>query len=247
MGFKLLKSFGKLKTQISRSIEGLELELTDLMKAKIYLILFCFVSPFSWGQVQFQPLSSVERHELSSGFSVSIKNRQKKLLDNLHVFFLKYSLYFPEMDALWSPAYKKILIPGLQAGMSLFRSLGTGKNYGLCKADEGIYSSVWHLGLKGKSAYFDFIQPFVEGGLARSLCYSKNFSKTTTAQKKLSHYFSYGLFLSFKILDRSSIHALDQDYGINDVGLRAECLHYYSKTEENKFFRLCQLGLQLSF
>ena len=120
MGFKSLKSFGKLKTQMSRSIEGLELEPTGLMKAKIYLILLCFVSPLSWSQVQFQPLSSVERHELSSGFSVSIKNRQKKLLDNLHVFFLKYSLYFSETDALWPPAYKKVLIPRPSGGYESF-------------------------------------------------------------------------------------------------------------------------------
>ena len=213
-------------------------------RKNFFLFYFCFFSPLSWSQIQYRPLSSFERHELSSGFSISTKNGQKGLSDHLPVFFLKYTFYFPEMSVILPEPYKNFFIPGFQAGTNLFR---TKKNYGICDIKENIHSGAYHFGLKGKSPYFEFLQPFVEGGLARSFCYSKNLSKTSKAKMKLSHYFSYGLFLSFKILDRESIYALDQDYGINDMGIKMECLHYYPKSKKDKSFRLCQLGFQVSF
>lgn len=219
------------------------------MKMKKYLFLFflCF-SPLSWGQMQHKPLSSVERHEVSSGVSISIKNWQENPLSNIFpVFFLKYVFYFPEVSDYFPKSYERIFIPGLVAGANLFRSQSKGKNYKICKMNEGIYPSTYYLGLKGKSAYLEFLQPFAEVGLARSSCYSKNFSKFAKAKKKLNHYFAYGVFLSLKILDRTSIYSLDQDYGINDVGIKAECLHYYPKNEEDKSFNFCQFGLQISF
>lgn len=217
-----------------------------IKKNLCFFFLYLF-STLSWGQMQYAPLASVERHELSSGFSVSIKNWQENPSSKIFpVFFLKYTLYFPEISSYVPKPYQKIFIPGFTAGANLFRSQKQGKNYGICKTDEGIYPSTYYLGLKGKMAYFEFLQPFAEFGLARSSCYSKNFSKFFKAKRKLSHYFSYGFFLSLKILDRMSIYTLDQDHGINDVGVKTECL-YHPKTEKNKSLSFCQFGLQLSF
>ena len=214
------------------------------IKQRLFLFCLCCFSSPSWSDIQYKPLSSAERHELSSGFST--KDWQKKLLKNLPAVFLKYTFYFPETEDLLPESYKKIFIPGLSTGAFL-RAWDKGKNYGICKVNAGIHSVAYHLGLKGKSSYFEFLQPFGEFGLARSFCYAKNSSKNPKANLKLSHYFSYGFSLSLKILDKTSIYVLDQDYGINDIGIKTECLHYYTKDKTNKIFSFCQLGLQISF
>ena len=212
------------------------------MKIKKMFFLFglCFFHPLLWSQVQYTPLSSSERHELSSGISLSPKSSK----ETLSSFFLKYSTYFPETEDFLPEPYHNILIPGLQAGINLF-SREAGKKYALCET--GTYPFSYYFGLKGKSSYFEYVQPFAEGGLARSFCYFNGFSKFKKAKTSLSQYLSYGLFVSFKILDSSSIYSMDQSYGINDFGLRGECLHYYSKSEKANSFNFCQFGLQLSF
>lgn len=215
----------------------------NLMRA-VQMICFAplLLSFLSYGDVQYKPLSSVERHELSSGFALNTKKWQEKNSEKLPVFFLKYSLYFPEAGILLPTDYQKAFLPGLQAGFNIFWDQ---KRYGICESTPGLRSFAYHLGLTGKIAYFEFLQPSASWGWARPLCYFTNFSKSSQAKVKLNSYFSYGLFLSLKILDRHSIYALDQDYGINDVGLRMECMHHSPKTGSS--FRFCQLGLQLAF
>lgn len=234
---KLQKNCGKLKTEI-----------IDFMNIKKHIFIFClcFFSQGAWSDNQYRPLSSVERHELSAGFSISLKNWEEKMSEALPVFSLKYSLYFPEVNFLLPEAYHNLLVPGLQLGWDFIQSQSAKRDYGLCTLEADTHSSALHFGLKGKNSYFEFVQAFVSGGWAQTFCYSKELSKKPV-QKKLSHYFSYGLFLSLKILDRFAIYALDQDYGINDMGLKAECLHYYQKEEEEKPLHLCQLAFQLSF
>ena len=204
---------------------------------------FCllFVSSFSGAEIQYRPISSVEKHELSSGFGFSIKKWRESFKNK---FFLNYVFYFPELSRFYFPDLNRIFIPGLQAGVNFFK---TQKNYGICPSRKDIYSSAYHTGLKGKSAYFEWGQPFVGIGLLKTFCYAKNFSKNFSPKSRLSYYISYGLLLSLKILDRSSIYAMDQDYGINDLGVKLECLHNYYKDKKNKPFYFCQLGLQISF
>lgn len=211
------------------------------VKIICYFFLFVFVN-ISWGEIQYKPLFSMERHELSSGLSVNIKKWHKDQTEKFPIFFLKYSLYFPEVGQFFPDTYKHLFIPGLQTGFNLFK---TKQKYDLCETGPGILPFTYHYGLKGKSAYFEFFQPFAEWGWAQSLCYSKNLSTTVKTKIKLRYYFSYGVFLSLKVLDRHSMYALDQDYGINDVGLRIECLHYDTTT--NSSLQFCQIGLQLSF
>ena len=212
----------------------------------MFFLGFWFSSSLSWGQIQYNPLSSAERHELSSGFSVSKKNGQKSLI-SLPVFFLKYGLYFPEIESVLTEPYKKAFIPGLQMGINLFQAQQIVKNYKICGTGSNILSAAYYFGIKGKSSYFEALQPFAELGLARSFCYTKNFSKISTAKIKLRHYLSYGIFFSLKIFDKAPVYALDQDYGINDLGIKMECLHYYSKKTTDKSINFCQFGLQMSF
>ncbi len=209
---------------------------------KLFVLFYLILLPLPlWAETQYKPQSSFERHEFSFGSSISLTSKPKKALS---VPFLKYTLYVPEISNLLVEPYNKIFTPGLSAGANLFLSKDRSKNYGICESEE-VYPLVYHLGLKVKVPYFEFFQPFAESGLARSSCYSKNI-KVFKSQKKLSYYLSYGLFLSLKILDRVAVYTLDQDYGINDVGVKAECLRYYPKDKE-KSFNFCQFGFQFSF
>ena len=242
------------------------------MKIKIFVV--CFVLGFFsfslWGQVQYRPIPSFERHEISSGFSFSLgitgdgvlengienlseKKEIKNLSENFHNFFLKYAFYFPEVNSLFLESYQDVFIPGLVIGMNLFRDQktfssleGIKENYGICEANDSIYPLNYYLGLKGKNNSFEFFQAFAEFGFVRSLCYSTKLSKGFDPISQLSYYLSYSFFFSFKILDKMAIYALDQEYGINDIGIKAECSHYYPNQPESfRFF--CQFGLQTSF
>ena len=203
---------------------------------KNFFLFLClgFFASFSWGQAQYQPVSSLERHELAIDFPFSLKSWKG-------FSALKYTVYFPEIFALAPSPYNQIFTPGLQAG--ILHTLGpnqTGKNYGHCGAKKTL--PPYHIGFKGKISYFELLRPFFELGFTQSLCYAPKTSKI-----KLSHYVSFGLFLSLKTLDSSSIYSLDQDYGINDLGLKTECLRYYSEQNKEKSFPFCQFGFQISF
>ena len=219
------------------------------MKIKKILFLLClyFFPLISWSQTQYAPLASIERHELSASFSISKKAWQTSRLRKLPVFALKYALFLPEISNFSPEPYNKFFTPGFSAGLNLFRKQSH-TNYELCEStNQNHFSAAYHFGLKGKIPYFEFLQPFAELGLARSFCYSRYFSNFFKAKKTLQHYFSYGFSLSLKILDKISIYTLDQDHGINDIGIKTECIHYYPKNKENKPFSFCQFGLQVSF
>ena len=219
------------------------------MRTQKNLFLLClgFFPFLLWGQIQHKPLSSPERHELSAGLSISKKSWTENLLRKSPAFFLEYALYFPEILNSIPEPYNKLFRPGLSAGVNFFKSKNEEK-YRFCETtSKKPNSSAYHLGLKGKIPYFEFFQPFAEWGLARSFCHSEKFSHLFKAKKKLKSYFSYGFILSLKILDKISIYTLDQDYGINDIGIKTECKHYQPKDKADKSFSLCQFGLQISF
>ena len=199
-------------------------------------IVFCLLPFLCWGETQYKPISSVERHELSIGFS-GFPDTSKGLLRQYP--FLKYGIYFPEVTSFLPSDYQKTLIFGLQSGINVFQGQQKDDLCSFKEVQKRQYAGALHLGLKAMSKYFDFVQPFGEAGLAHSFCYS--FSSLQASEKQLSYYYSLGLFLSFKFLDKSSIYSLDQDYGINDFGLRIEFLSYL------KAFNIVQIGLQLSF
>lgn len=209
---------------------------------KSYLLIYLFLfSQFLWADTQYKPLFSPERHEFSSGWTFSVKKKQNG-------FFLKYALYFPEIpNAFANSLYKNIFIPGLSLGISDFKIQKNNLFHEMCKENTNFRFLPWSLGLKIKSSYYELIQPFGEFGLAQSLCYAEDFSKINSSRKTFKYYLSYGLMLSLKIFDKNGIYSLDQDYGINDVGFKAECLRYYLENKEETSLPFCQLGLQVSF
>ena len=205
------------------------------------LTVLLFFPKFLGASAQYQPLSSPERHELSSGWTFSIKKKQNG-------FFFKYALYFPEVSNTFiNSEYEKIFIPGLSFGVSSFNIQKDRLFYEMCKKNTKSRFLPLSLGLKAKSSYYELIQPFGEFGLIQSQCYAKDFSRIDDSQKKFKYYLSYGVLLSFKILNKSDIYSLDQDYGINDIGFRAECLRYYLEDAKENSLPFCQLGLQISF
>ena len=212
---------------------------------KSYYLICLFLFPqLLWSDIQFKPLSSPENHDLSAGLSVPLKKTGKT---NKLGSSLEYTLYFPKIISLYPPDYKNIFIPGLSLGINSSEIGEEGYFYDTCKKNKKLYFLAWHIGLKGKIPYSELIQPFGELGFTRSLCYARNFSKTYTPQTKFKYYLSYGLFLSLKILNKIAIYSLDNDYGINNIGIKAECRHYYTESEKNNPLNVCQFGLQVSF
>lgn len=223
-------------------------DLKVLTKRNLFLFLLCLFPQILLAQIQYQPLASSERSGLSLGVSPFLKKEEKKLLSRFPVWFFTYNLYLPEVSRLLPEASKDRLTPGIELGASFFDTEDSLQNYNLCSPEKtGLRSMAYHLGLMGKANYLNILQAFVGGGWARSLCYFSGFKQTDSPQKELSHYLSYGLFLSFQIFDRSSIYSMDQEYGINNVGLKGECRSYYFKEKGSESFQVCQLGLQVSF
>lgn len=215
------------------------------MNIKKGLILFglCFSTSGALAEIQYKPLSSQQKQEISSGFSLFRNNLNLEQLESPPAFFIKYSFYIPELSEMFLDSYKDFFIPALQAGIHVFRNTSGIKAYNLCDSTQTSHSLAYHIGLKGKIAYFDLFQPYAELAWAKNFC-SKKFSTINSPQKKLKHYFSYGALLSLKIFDKESIYELDQDYGINDIGLQMSCSHY---SPENRTINLCELGLHISF
>lgn len=142
--------------------------------------------------------------------------------------------------------YEQVFRPGIQLGLNRSFPKELGANGGICD-NSNLHPSVYHFGLKGKIPYFEALQPFSELGVARFFCHSEKYSRLSKSKTQLSHYVSYGLSLSLKVLDKLSIYALDQDYGINDLGITLECLHHYPKKTKKKTINFCQFGFQVSF
>ena len=193
------------------------------------LLVFCFPSR---GVIQYRPVSSLERHEIAGGGGAN------------KTLFLDYSLYFPEITAILSEPWKRIGVVGLSAGGTLLP-----KDNRHCGAGAGGKKTPLfaHVGFKVRVSYFEKILPFMEYGLSRAGCVMFDQNKDPKyfpALRKTQTYFSLGLNLSFKIIDRKSIYSLDQDYGLNDMGIRAQCRWYYG-TKEPVF--ICSAGLSLLF
>ena len=201
----------------------------------IYLWLVALITPlYSSAEVQYEPFASPERHELS--FSLfSYKPFSKKIVISPYSF--AYALYITELDQFLPEKTRKIFALGLSAGLSFFKSKADGGTERICHSDSSS-SLAWRTGLKAKIRYF-FLQPFAEFGFADSDCRQKG------VEKRFESQFSFGFSLSLKVLDPSAIYSLDQDYGINDVGLLTECLNYQVSGPDLDLF--CQIGLQVSF
>lgn len=215
-------------------------------------VLFCcfLILPiFAGADIQYEPLSSSERHELFVGSTVL---PEKYRFQIFRVFSFKHNVLLKEVDLILSESYRDIFVPGIQWGGSFFlyndpSKNSSIKNYGVCATGRTLSG---HLGLSLSLFRKFFLKPFGSAGLSGSLCFLKDVSKMLSQKAVFSPYLSYGLFLSFKVFDRGAVYSLDQDYGLNDIGFKGECMHNFypekSSSHETKN-RFCLIGLQLSF
>lgn len=218
------------------------------MFMKIIFQFALFVAPvLVFAQVQYQPLSSVQRHELS--ISASVKSQDSNFHFNLKQKNLNYAIYFPELVSLLFPSQKKgWFIPALSMGFHGFKKDDTQKLHQTCQPASDLLGLIpGYIGFKGILTYLELIQPFAELAYARFLCYKKNPQKMSFYKNNTlwSWYHAYGVFLSLKLLDKIGIYSLDQDYGINDLGLKLACSSYYKTTKIK--LTSCHIGMQISF
>ncbi|MCY4512631.1 MAG: hypothetical protein OXB86_02965 [Bdellovibrionales bacterium] len=198
----------------------------------------------SWGDIQYKPISSPERHEFTGSFA--FKTPIQNFASRHRALSLNYSLYFPEITAALLPEpWSHIGAPGLSLGATLFK---VGHEFCTQEKEHPLFT---HLGFKAKFSYFEAIIPFAEYGMGWMSCI-KNLTLDKEAEvfrhspgpMKLKTYFALGLNLSFKILDKKSMYSLDRDYGLNDIALQGQC-RWYQGTE--KTLTLCEIGLSVLF
>ena len=177
------------------------------------LIFLLFLFPlFSWG-IQYQPTSSVKRHEISLNFDLRL-SKEKNLWKKFSSKSLTWTVLIPEFNDFIPSPYKNIFTPGVDLGFLFFDEKN--KNTDVCPVDKEGYQGAWHLGVLGKIDYFEPVKFFGSLGLTRGNCVKKKDLFDVSLKQELSHYLSYGMFFSLKLLDKSSVYALDQDYGVND-------------------------------
>lgn len=200
------------------------------MLKKIITVGMALVSLGASAETQYKPFSSLQRHEISLGdtFNKGFLDR----IEGIGTFkdpdglFLEYGFLLRELNQYIPKPYQNIFVLSLNAGVSVLDK-EYGKNYdeqpSFC---EDAQSLIYNGALKGKLDYFEYIKFFAEWGLTKSSCIDytdlKNF-KFKPASKATEYYYSVGGFLSFKVLNKTSIYSLDRDYGINDMGLLAKC------------------------
>ena len=213
---------------------------TTLLFTFFILSLLCFPS---WGLIQYKPISSPERHEITVGWS--FKKPIPNFASQHRAFLLNYSLYFPEITALLPKPWNDIGAPGLSLGARLFK-----KGHSLCnnEKDQPLFT---HLGFKTKISYLETVIPFAEYGMGWMSCVqnltldrSAETFKRSSGPIKIKSYLALGLNLSLKILNKKTIYSLDQDYGLNDIGVQAQCRWYRGA---RKTLTLCEVGLSVLF
>ena len=199
------------------------------------------------GAVQYRPIGSPERHEITLGRSFENPfSSRKTRLSKQPGYFLSYDLYLPEINSLLLPEkWRRIGYMGFTVSGSLYQNKKTDS---LCGGKKLIWPA--RAGIKIKMSHFEMAAPFVEYGLSRVGCVGKKskFNEILKSVKnnplKLKTYFSIGLNMSFKILDRKSIYTLDQDYGLNDMGIRGQC-QWHRGSKSSVF--VCTAGFSLLF
>ena len=180
-------------------------------------VLIVFLPFFSWGDLQYRPDGSAENHEITLGlFKYSFDVKDWKELGK-EGYFVDYSFYLSSIHRLFENKYKHFGRIGFTGGARVLE--GAFQNEG----------SFFHLGIRARVSYLENILPLFEyGGRVAHWSRWGEGSEKSQAMKSfisssLSHYVSLGLNFSLKLFDRKAIYNLDEDYGINDVGIQTKC------------------------
>ena len=227
----------------------------------------------SFGDLQYRPTGSVERHDLSVGFFM-YPFKVENLIDSNSGYFLDYSLYFPEIHKLFRNKYKHFGQLGLTAGVYVFDSTDTNSKIKNTCLEDIHQPLLFQFGMKARVSYLENFSPVFEFGWASLACSSelsleniKSIQFKSTDSSLFNKYVSLGLDISFKVFDRRSVYNLDEDYGINDMGLNLKCTLFLTNEEnssqdsvtptsltsptgllrESESHWLCQTGLSILF
>ena len=211
---------------------------------KSLCVFFFLYSPLSLGLIQYRPIHSPEKHELSLGIIVKHSKNTALSYDS---HFFNYGRYFSEINSLLPKPWNNIFLLGLSLGAKILKNSSYQNS---CSSES--HPFFYHAGGKFKLSYFEILRPFVEYGWVQAACVKNltldsslkdfEYSKGTL---QLKQYFALGLDLSFKFLDKKSIYSLDQDYGLNDIGMRGQCFKYLQKDKTS--FLSCEIGLNFLF
>ena len=214
------------------------------MILRILSFSFLLLPFISFGDLQYRPAGSSERHEFSSGY-FSYPFEVENLTEDLKSgYFLDYSLYFPEIHKIFQNKYKHFGQLGFTTGVHIFDSEGMEPQIkSACFVKNNQHQPLlFRFGVKAKFSYLENLIPNFEYGWASLACSSELSLETLSSTQfkpidssLFNQYVSLGLDISFKIFDRRSIYSLDEDYGINDMGLSFKCALFFpdDKDEED--------------
>ena len=229
---------------------------------KVLLSLIFFTPLFSVGELQYRVEGSQERHEIAGGlFNYPVtKNYVPKSTSGA---YLDYSFYFPEIHDLLDNQFKTYGQLGFTGKVYAFSNangeIQDVEAEGLCVSGSD-YPAVFLFGTKARISYLEYFNPSIEYGWTFIHCGSKLDVKNLKSfnlksiDSSLNRYISIGLDVSLKLFDRASVYALDEDYGINDIGFNFKCTLLSGNVEaeekdakvQNKPW-ICQVGLSLLF
>ncbi len=218
-----------------------------ILQKIIFFICWFWLMP-SLAMVQYKPISSMERSGFYGGGIVDYKSLPD-LKNIVSGYSLQYHFFIPEMNKLVAQSYRDFFKISLGLGAHWFKK-AYDKNQFQCESSKSLQTLIYRGGLRGAFTYVEYFTPFVEFGLARSRCFSYKVSEKISFEKpsnKFKSYISFGLFLSFKLIDKIAIYSLDKDYGINDIGIIGQCSWFHR--EEKAGIKLdsklafCEAGL----
>lgn len=205
---------------------------------------------FSLGVIQYKPIASDEKSSLYLGTLVNkdFQNWEESFSTG---YSFKYHFLIPKQDRLLPKPLRDFLKVSLGVGGDLFKeaySVGDLQ----CSSLSSLQTLISSAGVKVALPFIAEVVPFVELGMSRSDCldYDETEKKVDFEKSSMSLglYKSVGVFLSLKLLEKVAVYGLDRDYGINDVGILAQCSWVTQKEAPSspKNISYCELGLSLS-
>ena len=198
-----------------------------------------FIFNPSFANTQHKPLTSPLNSAVSTGFIFEPSVGKKPFFSKKGGVFLNYTYYFSSWDNRLPKKYQGYLDWGLRGGTGFFFP---SRNF--CTDTPYHKPLLAQAGVQLRVVHWEYFQPFVGGDLNHLFCYRK--LKDVQSSMKLDYGFSFGFSLSLKVLDRSAIYSLDEDYGLNDLVLAAQCFHLKKVSDSDKRI-ICQVGLEALF
>lgn len=223
----------------------------------------------SQAEIQYRPIASPENHAVSIGISkdffsrgdvVFLPENRKQNPQLIPPLGRTISYHFVPsfLNQYLKIEQEEALKVGLSTGAHIFFMEEVQQHLQTYCGETQFNPAVFYGGLKVFMSYFESIKPFVEYGLAQATCVKLGSPSSEEAgveerladsaikesSLSLDSYFSAGVFVSFKLLDKMSIYSLDQNYGANDFGMQAQCSWF---AYEDSSIPYCELGLQVFF